>query len=413
MSWERLPIGDLLQRQSNKRIIQQGWSPKCHAHPAAPEEWGVLKTTAIQPGKFEPEHNKALPDTLDPRSNIEVKVGDLLITCAGPRARCGIPALVQHTPARLMLSGKMYRLRPGERIDARFLEMYLMSPDAQKRIDEMKTGISDSGLNLTHDRFVQLPVPVPPLEEQHRIVAILEEHLSHLAVADSQLSAALRRVDSLWKKTLARVTIGALAPLNDLSVVAGYGTSEKCVVDGPGPAVVRIPNLVDGRIDLTDEKRVADRAADVTRSKLSPGDLLIVRSNGSVDLIGRSAVVQEGIDAAFASYLIRYRLRGDVVRPRWVQAMLSTPQLRRRIESLAASSAGQHNLSLGKLGPLPIPVPAIEEQDAALTQLDAFDADRRRILVAITNSRARSGSLRRALLATAFSGQLTGTGSDA
>ena len=90
-----------------------------------------------------------------------------------------------------MMSGKMYRLRPNQRIDPRFLELYLLSDDAQKRIDGMKTGISDSGLNLTHGRFVELPVPVPPLEEQRRIVAILEDHLSHLDAADEYLADGL------------------------------------------------------------------------------------------------------------------------------------------------------------------------------------------------------------------------------
>jgi len=47
-------------------------------------------------------------------------------------------------------------------------------------IDRMKTGISDSGLNLTHDRFASLNVPVAPLNEQHRIVTKIEELLSEL-----------------------------------------------------------------------------------------------------------------------------------------------------------------------------------------------------------------------------------------
>jgi len=114
--------------------------------------------------------------------------------------------------------------------------------------------------------------------------------------------------------------------------------------------VVRIPNLVDGVIDLTDEKRVAASGADVSGSMLAAGDLLIVRTNGSVDLVGRSAVVQDGIEAAFASYLIRYRLRADLVRPSWVQAMLSSPQVRRVIEPMWSSPVRVDRVWLGRLG---------------------------------------------------------------
>jgi type I restriction enzyme S subunit len=68
------------------------------------------------------------------------------------------------------------------------LEYFLLSPRAQYDIDDMKTGISDSGLNLTHGRFFTLMVPVAPLEEQRRLVGMIEEQLSRvdnaLAIAD-------------------------------------------------------------------------------------------------------------------------------------------------------------------------------------------------------------------------------------
>ncbi|MEJ7787108.1 MAG: hypothetical protein WKF96_20085 [Solirubrobacteraceae bacterium] len=169
---------------------------------------------------------------------------------------------------------------------------------------------------------------------------------------------------------------------------------------------------MNGVIDLIDEKRVADPGADVSSAILTAGDLLIVRTNGSVGLIGRSAVVQDGIDAAFASYLIRYRLREDLVRPRWLQAMLTTPQVRRTIEPLAASSAGQHNLSLAKLNPLELPVPSLERQDAGLSRLHELEEQLASLRSDVDRGRSHSAALRRSLLAAAFSGRLTGAGAD-
>ena len=139
---------------------------------------------------------------------------------------------------------------------------------------------------------------------------------------------------------------------------------------------------------------------------LDEGDLLIVRTNGSIDLIGRSAVVQDGVDAAFASYLIRYQVRRDLVRPQWIQAMLSAPQMRRRMESLAASSAGQYNLSLAKLNPLDVPVPPLEEQDRRLAHLADATNELARLRAAIDSTVVRSSALRRSLLSAAVSGQL-------
>jgi len=59
------------------------------------DDWGVLKTTAIQDGEFQPEHNKRLPSALEPDPLLEVQEGDLLLTCAGPRVRCGVICLVR------------------------------------------------------------------------------------------------------------------------------------------------------------------------------------------------------------------------------------------------------------------------------------------------------------------------------
>ena len=80
-----------------------------------------------------------------------------------------------------MMSGKMYRFRNDQqKLDPGYLEAFLLSQPAKQNIDRMKTGINDSGLNLTHDRFKKLLVPVAPINEQRRIVAKIEELFSDL-----------------------------------------------------------------------------------------------------------------------------------------------------------------------------------------------------------------------------------------
>src|SRR2546429_297217 len=78
-------------------------------------------------------------------------------------------------------------------IDPRYVEAYLLSATARRAVDRMKTGGSDSGLNLTHGRFRRLPIPLAPRAEQHRIVAAIEEHLSRLDTADAALADAISR----------------------------------------------------------------------------------------------------------------------------------------------------------------------------------------------------------------------------
>jgi type I restriction enzyme S subunit len=91
------------------KSLDQGWSPQCENEPrTVAQEWAVMRTTAVQEMQFLPDENKRLPVGLEPRSQLELMGGDLLITRAGPRNRVGITCLVKASPTRLMLCDKAY-----------------------------------------------------------------------------------------------------------------------------------------------------------------------------------------------------------------------------------------------------------------------------------------------------------------
>jgi type I restriction enzyme S subunit len=145
---------------------------------------------------------------------------------------------------------------------------------------------------------------------------------------------------------------------------------------------------------------------------LEAGDLLVIRTNGSRDLVGRTAVVQDGIVASFASYLIRFQFDRSLADPHWIDLVMNDPIVRRAIESLAASSAGQFNLSLAKLNALAVPVPAPADQAAILREMRHLASARTRLATSLAQARLRAEQLRRAALTAAFSGRLTGAVSD-
>lgn len=188
-----LPIADVVAS------VEQGWSPKCEGAPADdPEAWGIIKTTAIQPLRFLPEHNKKLPSSLDPRPRLELVKDDLLMTRAGPRSRVGVACLVTTVRPRLMLCDKVYRLRCRKSIILpAYLEVVLNAPAMVDALDRLKTGISDSGVNLTQGRVSQLLIPVPALEDQADIVGVVEDQLSMVEHVDGDLEAKLARANSL------------------------------------------------------------------------------------------------------------------------------------------------------------------------------------------------------------------------
>lgn len=398
--------------------LQQGWSPQCEPHPAEDDAWGVLKTTAIQAGHFLENANKRLPDGLEPRPALEIAPGDLLITCAGPRYRCGVPTLVRQTRSRLMLSGKMYRFRTIPDIAPRFLEYYLLSHEAQKLIDAMKTGISDSGLNLTKNRFLSLAVPVAPMAEQQRIIEILEGHLSRLDAADEMLRHARLRSermlasvqDSLiWAGDVETVPVGEL-----LREKMRNGHSARAVrgnEDGVRTltlTAVTLKSFIDKYTKITTAD--PDKVADLW---LQSGDILVQRAN-TPDLVGTSAIY-EGPEkwAIFPDLLVRLRVDVSRVRPHFVALALAAERTHRSLRSQAKGLAGSMpKIDQGAIAATRIPLPPLEEQDRIIQEFQTRRDSTSMLSREIERAARRSRGLRQALMSAAFGGKLTGSKSD-
>lgn len=182
--------------------LDQGWSPRCDKRPASFDEWGVMKTTAVQHLAFLQDENKAITDDLEPRPGLEIRAGDLLVTRAGPRVRVGVCCLVRRTRPRVMLCDKVYRLRVAPGVSASYIELALNSPDALDEIEKLKTGISDSGVNLTQERFQELVIPLPPRREQDAIELAVAQQSSIRDEVARTSQAALQRVARLKQAIL-------------------------------------------------------------------------------------------------------------------------------------------------------------------------------------------------------------------
>ncbi len=207
-AFPKVMLGDLVA------AIGQGWSPKCE-HEAASniEQWAVMKTTAIQPLAFDGSHNKVLPKGLKPREHLELKSGDLLVTRAGPRNRVGVTCLVRTTRERLILCDKAYRIRCDEtKIDPSFLELVLNAPHMVQRIDELKTGISDSGLNLTQDRFFTLEIPLPALEVQRAVIDKIHHQVELIQNQENSIEISLKQSTVQRQNILKAAFSGHLVP---------------------------------------------------------------------------------------------------------------------------------------------------------------------------------------------------------
>ena len=194
--------------------LGQGWSPKCElTREPRDDEWAIIKTTAVQSMRYLDNESKPLPSGLSPRPGIEIKVGDMLMTRKGPRKRAGVTCLVRKTRTRLMICDTVYRFRcKAELVEPSYLELALNSPKIVFEIDKKKSGISDSGVSLTHQKLGDVIIPLPALSVQREILDAVGEQFSVIEHLEADLEAKLNSAQALRQSILRHAFTGQLVP---------------------------------------------------------------------------------------------------------------------------------------------------------------------------------------------------------
>ncbi len=411
--WAEGTIEDVLGILPSGKQLDQGWSPRCENFPSASEEtWGALKTTAIQDGWFEAEHTKQLPDHLDPKPELEVKPGDVLLTCAGPRVRCGVICRVDEVRRKLFISGKMYRFRPDERIvEPDFLMALLRSPDQKMAIDQIKTGGSESGLNLTQARFKALKVAFPPLPEQRRIVRKLDTLSARTSTARTHLTTIAKLVER-YRNTVLEGEFGALQEFKSLGSLVSEGPtngfSPLASTDGSGTMSLKQSATTTGemRLDPSCTKRVIAEIDPSSKYWLVPGDVLIQRAN-SLPYLGATAIF-DGPEKTFIypDLMMRVRVGAELDR-KYLWYFLNCPIARGYFVENATGTAGNMPKINGRVvKATQVPWVKIEEQREIVRRIETAFAKIDRLAAEAEKALKLTDRLDQRILAKAFTGAL-------
>ena len=169
--WPMVTLGDVIAD------LENGWSPNCLSRPAEADEWGVLKLGAVSFGTFDENENKALPKHLKPRTHLEVKSGQILISRANVTRLVGATAIITEPRDKLMLCDKIFRVVPLDTapIDPVFLTEVLRISDLRRQIESKLMGTSPTMKNISKPSLLSLTFPLPPVSEQKDMVAALTD----------------------------------------------------------------------------------------------------------------------------------------------------------------------------------------------------------------------------------------------
>lgn len=264
-------------------------------------------------------------------------------------------------------------------------------------------------VHITKGRFDSTQVPLPPLAEQQRIVAAVEEYLSRLDAAAASLRSAEARLKTLESRAVdeAFVSLDQRLPVSEVAEVRGgiQKQPKRKPKDNPAP-FLRVANVGHGQMDLSDVHEIELFEGELDRCRLQAGDLLVVEGNGSPDQIGRSAVWTGEIDpCVHQNHLIRVR-PGPRLDSAYLGFYWNAPSTRAQLTAVSSSTSGLHTLSTSKVKGVEVPLMDLDEQRTIVAHLTEQNAAFEHLRTSLRTAATRQTTLRLAVLASAFSGQL-------
>lgn len=149
-----------------------------------------------------------------------------------------------------------------------------------------------------------------------------------------------------------------------------YGISENLSLDS-GVPVLRMNNLQDGELEISNLKYFDFSKSDLEKYKLDKGDVLFNRTN-SFDLVGKVSIFDQVGVYSFASYLLRITTKTENLDPRFLNFYLNLPIGMSKIRKYRTPGVSQSNINAQNLKQVPVPTPCIDFQKEVMDKVDAF-----------------------------------------
>lgn len=148
-----------------------------------------------------------------------------------------------------------------------------------------------------------------------------------------------------------------------------YGLSEKATEDAAGIPILRMNNIKNSSVDISDLKYLSSDTDSVDKYILNCGDLLFNRTN-SKELVGKMAVFSLPGKYVFASYLIRVVINTNIADVKYINYLFATKIIRSQIDLLSRQVLGQANINVAELNSLKLPLPPLAVQRDIVVEID-------------------------------------------
>ena len=317
----------------------------------------------------------------------------------------GAIGLIGESEAGMIASHRFPTFRADDaRLDLRFLVAYLKTSDGREHMARVSPGGAGRNRTLSQTGFLNQAIPLPPLAEQRRVVARIEE----LAAQINEARAIREQAAEETAAFLLSASAGFFDPKPDWQIkMVGdfceppqYGYTESASLEPIGPHFLRITDIQDNRVNWDCVPYC--RCPEPARYLLKPNDLVFARTGATT---GKSFVIRECPESVFASYLIRLRVR-DTVSVDYLYRYFQSPSYWAQIAD-EKKGTGQPNLNGSRLEQLKVPIAPLPEQRRIVAELDALQAQVDALKRLQGDTAAELDALLPAILDKAFKGEFT------
>lgn len=257
--------------------------------------------------------------------------------------------------------------------------------------------------NLQVKSYLNEEIPLPPLEEQRRIAALLDKVSDLIAKRQAQLD----KLDLLVKARFVEIfgdpvinpygwNVSALSDLGECKNGMNFHTDDSgVVIHCLGVGDFKDLSLIE---DTSKLPTISLNEMPSDDYLLANGDIVFVRSNGNKALVGRSvAVYPNDIPTTFSGFCIRFRIQNPSVLPSYLLRVLKTDSMRKK---MAGRGANIQNLNQKILAELRIPIPGLALQEEYELFIKKIDKSK----LTIQQSLDKLETLKKALMQQYFGG---------
>lgn len=297
-------------------------------------------------------------------------------------------------------------LVPGKKIHHKFLYYYLFSK--VDHLNDLGTGATFRELSAT--KLKEVEVPIPPLPDQQRIVGILDQAFEGIAKAKANAERNLANARELFANAFDELLANRCqdAPTASLAVIADFKNGLNFTRSSKGDVIKIV-----GVADFKDNFWVPDQLDEVqidgplsAAYELRENDILVVRSNGNKELIGRCILARNVMSkTSHSGFTIRVRAHPAKVNAEYLLHFMKSSKIRK---ALVESGDGTNISSLNQkaLSAIEVPVPPVRSQRKIVDELSILGEKVKNLAFTMKSKSAAVAALQQSLLHQAFSGNL-------